>query len=509
MRSTTGSALIVGAGPVGLTLALALDRRGVPVRIIDSAATRTDTSKALVLWPRTLEMLDIEGCADRFVNSGIRGTGARLQSDRGELAHMTFGGLDSPFPFPVLIPQSETERILGEVLEERGVVVERETTLQEFSSHDDGVHLVITGPDGTEEALTTPWLLACDGAHSTVRRGLGVEFSGTTLDMDFVLADVHLDGGLPDGELSIVLAPEGVVALFPIIGGRFRVVAEIHERPATDDGLTLDAVQGLLDRRVPIRLRAHDLVWASNFRINERKVDTYRYGRVFLAGDAAHVHSPAGGQGMNTGMQDAFNLAWRLSMVAREVAHDELLDGYSVERSAVADMVLRNAGAMTRMTGIRNGMLQRLRNAVIRVVGRRAAFRRRMVEQLSELDVAYRKSPLTTRTPDQAPGVAPGDRVRDLDIVVYEGSATTLHEALRDGRFLLLSVECDALEVPPHLRTLAHAATAAGAPRLPPGFVYLVRPDAYLAMSTRPDRVECLLTTLSSLSTGQSATTAA
>ena len=212
---------------------------------------------------------------------------------------------------------------------------------------------------------------------------------------------------------------------------------------------------------------------------------------------------------MNTGMQDAFNLAWRLSMVARDVAHDELLDGYSVERSAVADMVLRNAGAMTRMTGIRNGMLQRLRNAVIRVAGRRAAFRRRMVEQLSEVDVAYRHGDLSIHTPDQAPGLAPGDRVRDLDIVLPEGTPATLHEALRDGRFLLLSVGCDALEVPPDLRGLAHAAVTAGATRLPAGFVYLIRPDAYLAMSTRPERVECLLTTLSSLSTGQSATTAA
>ncbi len=501
MVGETSPVLIVGAGPVGLTMALALERRGAPVRIIDRSATPTATSKALVLWPRTLELLDIEGCVDRFVRAGIRGTGARLRSDRGELAQLTFAGLDSPFPFPLLIPQSETERILGEVLEDRGVAVERETTLAGFTAHADGVHVTLETADGAVETASARWLLGCDGAHSTVRHGLGVEFSGTTLDTDFILADVHLEGDLPADEMSIVLAPDGVVALFPIVGGRFRVVAEVGE-PTGGEGPTLDAVQRLLDRRVPVALRAHELVWASNFRINERKIDAYRYGRVFMAGDAAHIHSPAGGQGMNTGMQDAFNLAWRLAMVERGVAGDGLLDGYSTERSAVGDRVLRNAAAMTRMTGVRNRGLQRLRNAIVRMAGGRAGFRRRLVEQLSEIDIAYRESPLSIRAPGRAPGVNPGDRVRDLDVALDDGTPATLHAALGDGRFLLLSVGCDALEVPADLRALAHAARADGAGRLAPGFVYLIRPDAYLAMSTRPDRVQDLLAALSSLTAG-------
>lgn len=504
MVTATSPVLIVGAGPVGLTMALALDRRGVPVRIIDRAATPTTTSKALVLWPRTLELLAIEGCVDLFVRAGIRGTGARLRSDRGELAHLTFAGLDSPFPFPLLIPQSETERILGEILEGRGVAVEREIALTGFATRDDGVHVTLETADGATEAATAPWLIGCDGAHSTVRHGLGVEFSGTTLDTDFILADVRLEGSLPADELSIVLSPDGIVALFPIVGGRFRVVAEVHQ-PAEGDGPSLEAIQHLLDRRVPVALRARDLVWASNFRINERKVDAYRHERVFLAGDAAHVHSPAGGQGMNTGMQDAFNLAWRLAMVARGVAGGGLLDGYSSERSAVGDRVLRNAGAMTRMTGVENRALQLLRNAAMRVAGGRAGFRRRMVEQLSEIDIAYRESPLSIRAPGQAPGMHPGDRVRDIEVTLDDGTPSTLHGALGDGRFLLLAVGCDPPELPPDLQSLARAARADAAGPLTPGFVYLVRPDAYLAMSTGRDRAQRSLAELSSLAAGRSA----
>ncbi len=480
-------------------MALTLHRHGVPVRIIDRAAARTDKSKALVLWPRTLELLDIEGCVDQFVQAGIRGSGARIRAHRGELAHVPFDGLDSPFAFPLLIPQSETERILEQVLADRGVTVERETTLEGFKETGDGVQLTIRQMSGPQESADTSWLLACDGAHSTVRHALGVEFSGNTLDSDFVLADVHVDGALPHDELSMFFSRDGLLAVFPIIGGRFRLVAEVTRGGEPGHSPTLSEVQDLLDRRAAIPLRAHDLVWTSNFQINERKVEHYRHGRVFLAGDAAHVHSPAGGQGMNTGMQDAFNVSWRLAMVSRGAAHSALLDGYSVERSAVGDIVLRNAAAMTRMSGVRNGALQRLRNAAVRTAGKRATFRRRMAEQLSELDIAYPKGPLSIRNPDQAPSPSPGDRVRDLNVTLDDGTCATLHEALGDGRFLLLSVGCDAVDIRPDLKGLARAAKGESGGGLCAGFVYLIRPDAYLAMSSRSDRSDRLSAALAAL----------
>jgi len=493
--------LIAGAGPVGMTLALALRRQGIAVRIVDKAAARTDKSKALVIWPRTLELLDIHGCAQLFVDAGVRVTGARILGEGRELAHAHFGLTRSAYPYALMLPQSETEALLEQLLAAAGVQVERQVELLSFSDDGQRVSAQLRHADGRVEPASATWLAACDGAHSTVRHALGLPFDGDTLASDWVLADVQIDGELPNDELKICWATDGMLAFFPIGGRRFRVIADVGLAPdVTPPPPTLAQVQALLDSRGPQGLRAHDAVWLNHFRINERKVKDYRHGRVFLAGDAAHVHSPAGGQGMNTGMQDAFNLAWKLALVMHGQATPALLDSYSPERSAIGDQVLRNAGNMTRAALLRNPLLRELRDLAASTLSRLPAIQQRIVDQLTELDLHYAHSPLSATPHGAAHHPAAGARAPDVAVVAADGTATRLHALLGGGRFVLLSVGVAATELPVALQRIAITASAAQAEGYTPGHHYLIRPDAYLALSAKADDAQAIVGWLQPLS---------
>jgi 2-polyprenyl-6-methoxyphenol hydroxylase-like FAD-dependent oxidoreductase len=485
--------LVAGAGPVGMTLALALRRQGIAVRIVDKAAARTDKSKALVIWPRTLELLDIQGCAQAFVDAGVHVSGARILGEGRELAHAHFGLARSAYPYALMIPQSETEALLEQLLAAAGVQVERQVELLSFVDDGRRVTVQLRHADGREENASAAWLAACDGAHSTVRHALGLAFDGDTLESDWVLADVQIDGELPNEELTICWAPDGVLAFFPIGGRRFRVIADVGPAPdVAPPPPTLPQVQALIDRRGPQGLRAHDPVWLNHFRINERKVKDYRQGRVFLAGDAAHVHSPAGGQGMNTGMQDAFNLAWKLALVMHGRAAPALLDSYSPERSAIGDQVLRNAGTMTRVALLRNPLLRELRDLAAGTLSRLPAIQQRIVDQLTELDLHYAHDPLSATPHGAARHPAAGARTPDAAVSAADGTATRLHALLGGGRFVWLSVGVAAPELPAALQALASTASVAEAEGYAPGHHYLVRPDGYLALSTPGDEAQAI-----------------
>lgn len=495
--------LVVGAGPVGLTMALALKHRGVEVRIVDKAAARTDKSKALVLWPRTLEMLDMQGCVQPFVNAGTKAVGARILAQKNVLVHIRLDTVRGAYPYALMIPQSDTERLLEEQLALIGVHVERRVELVSFVDNGDGITAVLRHADGHDETVTSPYLAGCDGAHSTTRHTLAAQFEGDTLPSGWMLADVELDGEISQDELTICWTPDGVLLFVPIKGTRFRVIADVGLTPAVDASpLTLEEVQTLLDLRGPSGLRAHDPVWMSRFRINERKVKDYRQGRVFLCGDAAHVHSPAGGQGMNTGMQDAFNLAWKLAMVWHGQASPALLDSYSPERSAVGDQVLRNAGRLTKVAILRNPILQKIRNLAVGALGRVPKVRQRVVDQLAEMDLHYHNSPLTVTPQGAARHPAPGERAPDVPLVAGNSGASRLHDILATGKFAVLSVAAASVNVPDALQSIATTAGAGAGQNYEAGHVYLIRPDAYVAMSTKSDNAAAIISALGRIAAG-------
>ncbi|MFT3881466.1 MAG: FAD-dependent monooxygenase [Gemmatales bacterium] len=434
--------LVVGAGPVGLTMAAALTHHGLKCRLIDKAAEPTDKSKALVVWSRTLELLDNLDLATTFVQTGMKIDGASIYGSGKRLVHLAISGLNSPFGFPLMIPQNETERLLTEHLVKQGVTVERQVELLSFTEQHDSLVGKLRHPDGQEESFTVPWLIGCDGAHSTVRHTLGMQFTGHAEPNDWMLADVHIDGTISTTEISVFWHEKGVLVFFPITKDRFRVIADLGmagaERPADP---SLAEVQAKVDERGPGGLKLVDPIWLASFRINERKVTDYRKGRVMLAGDAAHIHSPAGGQGMNTGMQDAFNLAWKLALIHRGQGQETpLLDSYSQERSTIGDQVLRAAERVTQMATLRNPVAQFLRNHIACVVSSFGLVQDKIKNALCELSINYRHSALSVEDwPMGRGGEAAGDRLGDAPLLSAQNAKpTTLFRVIHDTRHALL-----------------------------------------------------------------------
>jgi 2-polyprenyl-6-methoxyphenol hydroxylase-like FAD-dependent oxidoreductase len=414
--STGGScaALVVGAGPVGLTLAAHLHHHGIACRIIDRAPTPSDKSKALVLWGRSLEMLDDLGIAEDFLRAGMYLNAAHLHSGARSLARIHFAQEGTEYPRPLMLAQSETERLLTEHLQRVGITVERSVELASFTDHGDRVVATLRHADGRDEQVSCNWLLGCDGAHSAVRHALRLEFTGEPDPNDFVLADCRVEGPLPLDELSLYWHQKGVLAFFPFAAGRCRIIADMGTAQTTGHppDPSLSDVQNIVNERGPAGVRLSEPHWLAGFRVHERKVAEYRRGRVLLAGDAAHIHSPAGGQGMNTGMQDAWNLAWKLALVHKGRARPSMLDSYTIERSAVGEIVLRNATRLTKVATLRNPIGQFFRNRLVEVLGKLPSFRRNFVRDLTEMSIHYPQSPLNGQSSGNwvSRSIRPGDR---------------------------------------------------------------------------------------------------
>jgi 2-polyprenyl-6-methoxyphenol hydroxylase-like FAD-dependent oxidoreductase len=471
--------LIVGAGPVGLTLAVELARYDVPLRIIDKAANRTDKSKALVLWSRTLELLARSGDAAPFIDAGFKAEAVNIIAGDNIIGRVAMGSIDTPFPFGLMLPQSETERLLEERLNSFGVTVERRVELVQFTPSDDEVEATLDGPGG-EQVSSFAWLIGCDGAHSAVRHGLALPFTGETLDSDWMLADIHMTGyPCPDTEASVYWHRDGVFVIFPIAPGRYRVLADLPSSGATQPPTpTLEQVQTVIDRRGPSGLVAFDPIWLAGFRINGRKVADYRQGRVFLAGDAAHVHSPAGGQGMNTGMQDSFNLAWKLAMVVSGQAGASLLDSYSPERGGVGDEVLKSAGRLTAVGTLRNPLAQELRNLVAHIAFGFAPVRQAFATAMTEVAIGYPDSPLNGAALRDRP--KPGERVAPLagEVPVGSGNIPRFALAAAVGAATADLIARFGGVVDPELW-----------PAVQTGVYWLVRPDGYVACASQDPAV--------------------
>ncbi|MFC6646113.1 FAD-dependent oxidoreductase [Granulicella cerasi] len=469
--------LIAGAGPVGLTLAIELARYGLSVRLIDKEDAAETQSRALAVWSRTLEHLARHpGLDQKFTTLGIHATEARFFHGAEPLTQVKLDTIDSPYAYALLLPQNDTERLLAERLQQLGGKIERGSTLTSFRENGNSVTSVLAHEDGTTEELTTRWLVGCDGAHSAVRHGLGVSFDGDELHSNWMLADVKLAGDVPREAIHLHLHEEGILAIFPIPGDRFRVIGGYSG--GAEAAPTLEEVQRLLEQRATPGIVASDPEWLSTFKINERKVQNFRRGSVFLAGDAAHVHSPAGGQGMNTGMQDAVNLAWKLALISggipEKATEEVLLQSYTAERGPVAHDVLHDAGLLTRMASVENPLLGKARNAALRLAFGFDVAQQSFAEKASQLAIYYPDSPLNGRDDKvkSAPRVGTRAPFHAGDKPVSTGSKPTFTLFAKEDVNSRILVSCFPGLVDPEIR-----------PAFDEDGVHLVRPDGYVAFA--------------------------
>ena len=386
--------LIVGAGPVGLTAAVTLRQHGIACRIIDKAPQRTEQSCAAIIHARTMEVLERLGVVEAFLAEGVRVRGGIIRGHDGvELVRFHLDDLPTPFPFFLGLTQSETERLLTEALSHSGVEIERAVELLTLTQNDVEVRAALRHADGREEQIVTPYLLGCDGTRSATRHSLGLTLEGETLDAQWLTADVRIDWS-ETGEYAIAYATaDGFAFIARMDHDRWRIVANLTDlRLARPEDATLELVQDVCSRRLGIKARIYDPSWISPFAVNTRLAPTMNIGRVFLAGDAAHVHSPLGGQGMNTGMQDAFNLAWKVALAIKGQAGNGLLASYNAERHANARRLLSFVGRGTKFVDLHHPAAVAVRNTIL-WLGGHLGVGAIVARQASELEVHYRGSP--------------------------------------------------------------------------------------------------------------------
>jgi len=386
--------LIVGAGPVGLTLACECRRHGLPVRIIDMRPIPSQHSKALAIWASAQEVFASVGVTDRMRTEAFHPSGLRLRIPNRTLIRVPAGRfVDSPYPDVLILPQSLTERILLERFEELGGEVERSVELVGLDHVPGGVEARIKKSEGGEEGLHCDYLVGCDGAHSAVRHAAGIRFSGHSLPECFVLCDARAEGEtLPPNDVQITFSPRGPVAMFPLGNGVWRVVASRGSGAGTAPP-TMHEMQDHLDCAGYTGMKLTDPLWLSSFRVSERQVDRYRQGRVLLAGDAAHIHSPAGGQGMNTGIQDSFNLGWKLACILLHGGDSsQLLESYSAERFPIARNVISGSSRLTKVATLPPGPLRWVRNLSASLAGRSRKVISQIASTLSGMNLCYPES---------------------------------------------------------------------------------------------------------------------
>jgi 2-polyprenyl-6-methoxyphenol hydroxylase-like FAD-dependent oxidoreductase len=504
-----------------MVAALELSRLGVDVRIVDKAVEPSTTSRALALQARTLELLQLRAVGERIMRQGQLANSTAIYGRGRKLATIELRRMPSRFNHIVTLAQSETERLLREQLELRGIKIERGLELISFTQNSsgaaDGVSALVESADGRREVLEASYLIGADGAHSEVRHTLGLPFAGKSLPQQYVLGDLRIAGDIPDDQLSIFVARRGFVAVFPMVGGRFRLMATDLEAPAENSAApALATLQEICDLVLPFGVRLHDTLWTSRFRINSRHLSILRAGNVFLGGDAAHVHSPAGGQGMNTGIQDMINLSWKLAMVLKGQAKPELLDTYQTERLPVIRKLVRATEAATKAFNSTNPFVYQAFTRLAPIALRLSAVQNKGVRVVGEVSANYRRTPIVAGA-GRAGRLRAGDRVPDVDLTSAGRTEVKRLYELLDLTKLTLFVDASRVDVPalterlrPWLRvlTVRQVSFAADQPALRGSDavlakdmagqrnLLLVRPDSYLAAAAPPADPAVLLSWL-------------
>ena len=490
---TRSQVLIAGAGPTGLVLALWLAKQGVNVRIIDKTEGPGTTSRALAVQARTLELYRQLDLADEVIARGHKVPAMNLWAKGVKAARVPFElvGADlTPYAFPLIFPQDQHEKLLIERLQSFGVALERRTELLSFTDRGDGVTARLRGPDGAEENCEADYIAGCDGARSIVRETIGAGFPGGAYQQVFYVADVEAIGPSADGELHIDLDTSDFLAIFPLAGpGRARLVGTVRDDRADHPGaLKFEDVSDLAIQHMKVEVRKVN--WFSTYRVHHRVADRFRQGRAFLLGDAAHIHSPAGGQGMNTGIGDAINLAWKLAQVLAGRAPDSLLDSYEAERIGFARRLVattdRGFSFATAEGPVANFLRTRLAPVLAGAAFRLEPVREFLFRTVSQITLNYRGSPLSV---GEAGEVKAGDRLPWTPNASAEESAAMTRigwQALVYGEVSTAVADwARDRGVPLHLFDFTPAHEHAGLVR---DALYLLRPDTYVALiEPRPE----------------------
>ena len=401
--TTKTPVLVVGAGPTGLTMAAELTRHGIPCRIIDKKSGVTDKTKALSVQSRTMEVFEDMGIIDEVLERGRIVSGFSFYNENKRIFQVASGELDTPYPFNMLYPQFETERSLYGHLNGLGVDVDWNTKILELEP-EKGIKVKLQDADGNVESLEPDYLIACDGGRSFCRKALDIKLKGETFDSEFLIADLTLDWANPPmkDEWHGYFTDQGFVLIASLDGkNSWRMVMEVpwdmqdesdtshYEQP------TFAEFQKMFEMLDPIPgLKLTEPNWISRFRIHRRIIDRFRHGNVFFAGDAGHLHSPAGGQGMNTGIQDAYNLAWKLALVYRGIARPELLDTYNAERYPIIKRQVQTTDAAFKMMLLRHPVSRAIRDRLASLLNNIEPVLNRMEQRASMITINYRNSPI-------------------------------------------------------------------------------------------------------------------
>ena len=428
--------LVVGAGTTGLTLACQLARQGAEVRIVDRAPAIDPRCRACLLRVRTLELLHEMGVADEIVGQSQPVLGTGFYAAGGRMPSQPVRIVGSRFPSPVCLEQWRTERALEGLLRRLGLEVERDAELLGIDDHEDSL-LATVRRRGVAEEIRAAWIVGCDGAHSRVRQLRGLEFPGEQDPLTYVVADVVVEPQTPRDEVAVYVGEDAMLMVFPLPDGRSLLCGgDLLADAAASGAPSLDRVRELARQRISPNATLHDARWLGYFRIDYRLASTYRDGRVFLAGDAAHVYSPVGGQGMNTGIQDACNLAWKLALVSSGQGREALLESYERERRPVAQDVLTNTRLLTEHLKLVMEIAAPFRQALLQTVAL-AEGQEQLARHTEQLDLDYGAGTAAEEGAFAA-GPRPGQQAPDVASLVRDGASVRLTEVLRASCHTLL-----------------------------------------------------------------------
>ncbi len=482
--------LIVGGGPTGLTLAIECCRHNVPFRIIEQKPMRDPYSKALALWHGTMQTLKVQGILEPFLEAGILVKQISF-ADRGRVV----GSVNpqnvhfSQFNAPIVLAQSETERILEEKLNQEGGKLERGITLIDFSQGSEQIEVKLQHGEGHVETFQVAWLAACDGARSTIRKKLehtdGFEFKGYTEPETFMLADSEFTGDYENNQIMISWDAKNVVLLFPVTPKILRILFQRKNNSTLPP--TLEEAQAQIDQAGPRNLKLINPKWLSLFHINERLSSHYQKGRTFLLGDAAHIHSPAGGQGMNTGMQDAYNLAWKLPFLLKSKQPSALLASYQQERRPIAEEVIKKSSQKLHFGMMQNPLMRVLKDSLLPILTHIKPIQHKLLAELSELFIEYKESTLIIPNTSMPKAKRPGKKWLDIVpsplfgthhvLLVFYKTTSAFANFKKEIQALVLNLDIEIIEMPSPDENATW---------------YLLRPDQFIAAADHLDTLVSL-----------------